>query len=75
MIAAVHHTEETDPPGGAVIGSREFVNEAFASARVRFGPKREDEAKRGNSRATAQPQVKRCGACTTCVCEHEWIPL
>ena len=27
---------------GAVIGSKEFVNEAFASARDRFGPKRKD---------------------------------
>jgi hypothetical protein len=25
---------------GAVIGSKEFVNEAFANARERFGPKR-----------------------------------
>jgi len=30
---------------GAVIGSREFVNEAFASARERFGPKRKDGAR------------------------------
>ncbi len=35
---------------GAVIGSKEFVNEAFASARERFGPKRKDGARamRGN---------------------------
>jgi REP element-mobilizing transposase RayT len=31
---------------GAVIGSREFVNEAFASARNRFGPKRKDGARK-----------------------------
>ncbi len=35
---------------GAVIGSREFVNSAFESARERFGPKRKDGARkfRGN---------------------------
>ncbi len=31
---------------GAVIGSKEFVNEAFACARERFGPKRKDGARR-----------------------------
>ena len=31
---------------GAVIGSREFVNEAFASARERFSPKRKDGARK-----------------------------
>jgi putative transposase len=31
---------------GAVIGSREFVNEAFSSARTRFGPKRKDGARK-----------------------------
>jgi REP element-mobilizing transposase RayT len=30
---------------GAVIGSKEFVNEAFASARERFGPRRKDGAR------------------------------
>ena len=30
---------------GAVIGSKEFVNEAFASARDRFGAKRKDGAR------------------------------
>ena len=30
---------------GAVIGSKEFVNEAFANARQRFGPKRKDGAR------------------------------
>jgi DNA-directed RNA polymerase subunit N (RpoN/RPB10) len=35
---------------GAVIGSKDFVNEAFARARDRFGPKRRDGARamRGN---------------------------
>jgi REP element-mobilizing transposase RayT len=31
---------------GAVIGHKEFVNEAFASARDRFGPKRKDGARK-----------------------------
>ncbi|MEY3894812.1 MAG: hypothetical protein RLZZ214_331 [Verrucomicrobiota bacterium] len=31
---------------GAVIGSRSFVNEAFMSARERFGPKRKDGARK-----------------------------
>jgi len=30
---------------GAVIGSKEFVNEAFANARGRFGPKRKNGAR------------------------------
>jgi DNA-directed RNA polymerase subunit N (RpoN/RPB10) len=30
---------------GAVIGSKEFVNEAFANARERFGPKRKNGAR------------------------------
>ena len=30
---------------GAVIGSKEFVNAAFAKARERFGPKRNDGAR------------------------------
>jgi hypothetical protein len=30
---------------GAVIGSRAFVNEAFAGARARFGPRRKDGAR------------------------------
>jgi putative transposase len=40
---------------GAVIGSREFVNAAFASARERFGPRRKDGARklRGNAAAAA----------------------
>jgi putative transposase len=41
---------------GAVIGSKEFVNEVFASARERFGPKRKDGARkmRGNGSAAAK---------------------
>jgi putative transposase len=31
---------------GAVIGSKDFVNEAFANARERFGPKRKDGARK-----------------------------
>ena len=40
---------------GAVIGSREFVNEAFTNARERFGTKRKDGARklRGSGRAAA----------------------
>ena len=40
---------------GAVIGSRDFVNAAFESARERFGPRRKDGARRlrGNGKATA----------------------
>jgi hypothetical protein len=40
---------------GAVIGSRGFVNEAFAAARERFGSKRKDGARklRGNGAAAA----------------------
>jgi REP element-mobilizing transposase RayT len=40
---------------GAVIGSREFVNAAFESARERFGPKRKDGARklRGSAGAAA----------------------
>lgn len=38
---------------GAVIGSKEFVNEAFASARDRFGPKRKDGARKMRGSAAA----------------------
>jgi REP element-mobilizing transposase RayT len=37
---------------GAVIGSKEFVNEAFAGARERFGPKRKDGARKLKGDAT-----------------------
>ena len=37
---------------GAVIGSKAFVNEAFASARDRFGPKRKDGARKLKGGAT-----------------------
>ena len=41
---------------GAVIGSKEFVNEAFASARERFGAKRKDGARklRGGGAAASE---------------------
>jgi putative transposase len=41
---------------GVVIGSRGFVNEAFASARERFGPKRKDGARmmRGKDAVAAE---------------------
>ncbi len=40
---------------GAVIGSKEFVNEAFTSARKRFGPKRKNGARKlkGDSAAAS----------------------
>jgi putative transposase len=40
---------------GAVIGSKAFVNEAFAAARERFSEKRKDGARRlrGNGKAAA----------------------
>ena len=38
---------------GAVIGSKEFVNEAFARARERFGPKRKDGARKLRGGGTA----------------------
>ena len=37
---------------GAVIGSKEFVNEAFANARERFGPKRKDGARKMRGEAS-----------------------
>lgn len=38
---------------GAVIGSKAFVNEAFANARDRFGPKRKDGARKMRGSAAA----------------------
>jgi hypothetical protein len=40
---------------GAVIGSKAFVNEAFTSARERFGAKRQDGARR--MRGSGKPGV------------------
>ena len=37
---------------GVVIGSKEYVNEAFAGARERFGPKRKDGARKPGGDAT-----------------------
>ncbi len=43
---------------GVVIGSKEFVNEAFASARERFGPKRITGARKmGGGAATANSMI------------------
>ena len=38
---------------GAVIGSKYFVNDAFVSARERFGPRRKDGARRLRGDAAA----------------------
>jgi hypothetical protein len=40
---------------GAVIGSKAFVNEAFASARERFGPKRKDGARKMRGSGSPAP--------------------
>ncbi len=45
-IAKMLHCRVRYFTDGAVIGSREFVNEAFVSARERFGPKRKDGARK-----------------------------
>jgi len=42
---------------GAVIGSKEFVNEAFANARERFGAKRKDGARKLKGGAAAASGV------------------
>jgi hypothetical protein len=44
---------------GAVIGSREYVNEAFAGARERFGPRRKDGARRMRGAAAAATAAGR----------------
>jgi putative transposase len=44
---------------GAVIGSRGFVNEAFAGARERFGPRRKDGARRMRGAAAAATAAGR----------------
>ncbi len=45
-VAKILHCRIRYFTAGAVIGSKEFVNEAFASARDRFGPKRKDGARK-----------------------------
>jgi hypothetical protein len=40
-------------PKGTVIGSKEFVNDAFAGARKRFGPRRKDGARKLRGRSAA----------------------
>jgi hypothetical protein len=42
---------------GAVIGSKVFVNEAFANARERFGAKRRDGARRMRGEAAAAARL------------------
>ena len=42
---------------GAVIGSKVFVNEAFAAARARFGPRRKDGARKLRGRGAAAAGV------------------
>jgi hypothetical protein len=42
---------------GAVIGSKEFVNEAFANARERFGAKRKDGARKLRGAASPASSV------------------
>ena len=42
---------------GAVIGSKEFVNEAFANARERFGARRKDGARKLRGSATASAGI------------------
>jgi REP element-mobilizing transposase RayT len=44
-MAAMLHCRVRYFTDGAVIGSKEFVNEAFANARERFGPKRKNGAR------------------------------
>jgi REP element-mobilizing transposase RayT len=44
-MAAMLHCRVRYFTDGAVIGSREFVNQAFANARERFGPRRKDGAR------------------------------
>jgi hypothetical protein len=45
-VAKILHCRIRYFTAGAVIGSKEFVNEAFASARDRFGRKRKDGARK-----------------------------
>jgi putative transposase len=57
-VAKILHCRIRYFTAGAAIGSKEFVNEAFASARDRFGPKRKDGARKfkGNA-AQANPAL------------------
>jgi REP element-mobilizing transposase RayT len=52
-VAKILHCRIRYFTAGAVIGSKEFVNEAFASARERFGPKRKDGARKMKGDAAA----------------------
>jgi REP element-mobilizing transposase RayT len=51
-MAAMLHCRVRYFTDGAVIGSKAFVNEAFATARERFGPKRKDGARKLKGRAS-----------------------
>ena len=42
---------------GALIGSKEFVNDAFMKARERFGPKRKDGARKMKGSAAAAREL------------------
>jgi hypothetical protein len=42
---------------GAIIGSKAFVNEAFANARERFSAKRKDGARRMRGKAAAAAET------------------
>ena len=52
-IAKMLHCRVRYFTDGAVIGSKEFVNEAFAKARERFGTKRKDGARKLKGKASA----------------------
>jgi putative transposase len=54
-MAAMLHFRVRYFTDGAVIGGKEFVNDAFSSARERFGPRRRDGARRmrGAARSSA----------------------
>jgi len=52
-IAKMLHCRVRYFTDGAVIGSKEFVNEVFAKARERFGTKRKDGARKLKGKASA----------------------
>jgi len=52
-IAKMQHCRVRYFKDGAVIGSKEFVNEAFAKVRERFGTKRKDGARKLKGKAAA----------------------